>query len=76
MVHVFSFCALLREGDRERLGDLARPSRQHGSGYQPDEGKAGYVRMVGMPHVPETSARPADPAVTNDYDRFAEAYSA
>ena len=29
-----------------------------------------------MPRVPETSARPADPAVTNDYDSFAEAYSA
>ena len=29
-----------------------------------------------MPPVPETSARPADPAVTNDYDSFAEAYSA
>ena len=29
-----------------------------------------------MPPVPGTSARPADPAVTNDYDSFAEAYSA
>ena len=29
-----------------------------------------------MPAVPETSAGPADPAVTNDYDSFAEAYSA
>jgi SAM-dependent methyltransferase len=29
-----------------------------------------------MPPVPETSARPADPAVANDYDSFAEAYSA
>jgi len=28
-----------------------------------------------MPPVPETSARPADP-VANDYDSFAEAYSA
>jgi SAM-dependent methyltransferase len=32
--------------------------------------------MNRMPPVPETSARPADPAVTNDYDSFAEAYSA
>src|SRR5215475_2886930 len=32
--------------------------------------------MDRMPPVPETSARPADPAVTNDYDNFAEAYSA
>ena len=29
-----------------------------------------------MPPVPENSARPADPAVANDYDGFAEAYSA
>jgi SAM-dependent methyltransferase len=29
-----------------------------------------------MPPVPGTSAQPADPAVTNDYDNFAEAYSA
>ena len=29
-----------------------------------------------MPPVPQTSAGPADPAVTNDYDSFAEAYSA
>ena len=29
-----------------------------------------------MPPVPETSAGPADPAVANDYDGFAEAYSA
>ncbi len=29
-----------------------------------------------MPTVPETSARPADPARVNDYDSFAEAYSA
>ena len=29
-----------------------------------------------MPPVPETSAGPADPAVANDYDSFAEAYSA
>ncbi len=29
-----------------------------------------------MPSVPENSAPPADPAVANDYDRFAEAYSA
>ena len=29
-----------------------------------------------MPPVPETPARPADPVVTNDYDSFAEAYSA
>ena len=29
-----------------------------------------------MPAVPETSAGPADPAVANDYDSFAEAYSA
>ena len=29
-----------------------------------------------MPPVPETSAPPADPAVANDYDSFAEAYSA
>ena len=29
-----------------------------------------------MPPVPETSARTADPAVANDYDSFAEAYSA
>ncbi len=29
-----------------------------------------------MPPVPETSARPADAAVANDYDSFAEAYSA
>ena len=29
-----------------------------------------------MPPVPETSAGPEDPAVANDYDRFAEAYSA
>src|ERR1700727_219040 len=32
--------------------------------------------MDRMPRVPETSASPADPAVTNDYDSFAEAYSA
>jgi hypothetical protein len=31
--------------------------------------------MDRMPPVPETSARPADP-VANDYDSFAEAYSA
>jgi SAM-dependent methyltransferase len=37
--------------------------------------KIGYVRMGRMPPVPETSARPADP-VANDYDSFAEAYSA
>jgi len=29
-----------------------------------------------MPPFPESSAGPADPAVTNDYDSFAEAYSA
>ena len=29
-----------------------------------------------MPPVPENSAPPADPAVANDYDSFAEAYSA
>jgi SAM-dependent methyltransferase len=29
-----------------------------------------------MPSVPGTSARPADPGVPNDYDSFAEAYSA
>ena len=29
-----------------------------------------------MPPGPEASARPADPAVTNDYDSFAEAYAA
>ncbi len=29
-----------------------------------------------MPPVPETSAGPADPAMANDYDSFAEAYSA
>jgi SAM-dependent methyltransferase len=29
-----------------------------------------------MPPAPETSAGPADPAVANDYDSFAEAYSA
>jgi SAM-dependent methyltransferase len=29
-----------------------------------------------MSPVPESSARPADPAVPNDYDSFAEAYSA
>jgi ubiquinone/menaquinone biosynthesis C-methylase UbiE len=29
-----------------------------------------------VPPVPETSAGPADPAVANDYDSFAEAYSA
>ena len=29
-----------------------------------------------MPPVPETSAGPADPAVANDYDSFAEAYTA
>jgi ubiquinone/menaquinone biosynthesis C-methylase UbiE len=38
--------------------------------------KIGYVRMGRMPPVPETSARPADPAVASDYDSFAEAYSA
>ena len=27
-----------------------------------------------MPPVPENSAPPADPAVANDYDSFAEAY--
>src|SRR5215468_1486944 len=32
--------------------------------------------MDRMPPVPETSARPEDPAVANDYDSFAEAYSA
>jgi len=32
--------------------------------------------MDRMPPVPETSARTADPAVANDYDSFAEAYSA
>jgi SAM-dependent methyltransferase len=29
-----------------------------------------------MPPVPENSAPPADPAIANDYDSFAEAYSA
>ena len=29
-----------------------------------------------MPPVPEISAGPADPVVANDYDSFAEAYSA
>ena len=29
-----------------------------------------------MPPVPENFAPPADPAVANDYDSFAEAYSA
>ena len=29
-----------------------------------------------MPPAPETSAGPADPAMANDYDSFAEAYSA
>ena len=29
-----------------------------------------------MPPVPDNSALPADPAVANDYDSFAEAYSA
>jgi predicted TPR repeat methyltransferase len=28
-----------------------------------------------MPPVPQSSARPADEAVANDYDSFAEAYS-
>jgi ubiquinone/menaquinone biosynthesis C-methylase UbiE len=32
--------------------------------------------MNRMPPVPESSAGPADPAVANDYDSFAEAYSA
>jgi SAM-dependent methyltransferase len=32
--------------------------------------------MNRMPPVPESSAPPADPAVANDYDSFAEAYSA
>ena len=32
--------------------------------------------MAFMPPVPETSAGPAEPAVANDYDSFAEAYSA
>jgi SAM-dependent methyltransferase len=32
--------------------------------------------MNRMPPVPENSAPPADPAVANDYDSFAEAYSA
>src|SRR5215470_2431036 len=32
--------------------------------------------MDRMPPGPETSGRPADPAVANDYDSFAEAYSA
>src|SRR5215469_14485933 len=32
--------------------------------------------MDRMPPVPETSAGPEDPAVANDYDSFAEAYSA
>jgi hypothetical protein len=32
--------------------------------------------MNRMPPVPETSAGPADPAAANDYDSFAEAYTA
>jgi hypothetical protein len=32
--------------------------------------------MDRMPPVPANSAPPADPAVANDYDSFAEAYSA
>jgi SAM-dependent methyltransferase len=32
--------------------------------------------MDRMPPVPENSAPPADPAIANDYDSFAEAYSA
>src|SRR5215813_3454113 len=38
--------------------------------------KVGCVRVDRMPPVPGTSARPADPAVANDHDSFAEAYSA
>jgi SAM-dependent methyltransferase len=36
----------------------------------------GYARMDRMPPVPESSAGSADRAVANDYDSFAEAYSA
>ncbi|MGW1049864.1 hypothetical protein [Streptomyces sp. NPDC002521] len=32
--------------------------------------------MERLTDVPESLARPADPARANDYDRFAEAYSA
>ena len=45
-------------------------------GPTPDAGHAGYARMDRMPPVPENSAPPADPAVANNYDSFAEAYSA
>jgi SAM-dependent methyltransferase len=44
-------------------------------GPAPDAGHAGYARMDRMPPVPETSPGQADPAVANDYDSFAEAYS-
>ncbi len=57
------------------LGILS-PVRQYSLGPTPDAGQAGYARMDRMPPVPETSAGPADPAVVNDYDSFAESYSA
>ena len=41
-----------------------------------DAGQAGHASIYRMPAVSESSAEPADRAVANDYDRFAEAYTA
>jgi SAM-dependent methyltransferase len=38
--------------------------------------EGGYATMDRVPQIPEISALPADPAKANDYDSFAEAYSA
>jgi ubiquinone/menaquinone biosynthesis C-methylase UbiE len=38
--------------------------------------KTPHARMNRMPSVPESSAGPAEPAVANDYDSFAQAYTA
>jgi len=38
--------------------------------------QVGYASMDRMPPVPDNRALPADPPRANDYDSFAEAYTA
>ena len=41
-----------------------------------DAGQARYARIDCMPAVPDSSAGPANQSVANDYDSFADAYTA
>src|SRR5579864_8577225 len=52
-----------------------RERRRCGLG-EGDAGQARYARMDPMPPVPDLSARRANQTVANDYDSFAEAYTA